>query len=251
MRKLVFKSLITFFVTSSALLLTPMSSYAQVNMKILTNVAKSCQKDAPSANYYKSMGFDRDMNYPGSIESCVLRRYHYSLIISKFSWLPSTGEILPGYISSVLVGTLAYQTGPDLSLLDCIASQDTSSKECWATREYIALDSKVRDYNSSIYTMGYSQPLYLAYVCPTCVVAHDEISGSRDEILKAFMKWFLTLEKPKRRELMSLLGDNEQAIQLRSQIRDESQQAVQEYLKARARVEQQERERRRRELLGQ
>lgn len=39
------KSLITLLVTSLALLLTSMRSDAQVNMKLLSQVAESCQKD--------------------------------------------------------------------------------------------------------------------------------------------------------------------------------------------------------------
>lgn len=257
MRKVIVKSLIALFVTSSALLLTPKSSYAQVNMEILTNVAKSCQEDAASADYYKSMGFNHDTNDQASIESCVLARYHYSLVVSKFSWLPSTGEILPGYLSSVLVGMLAYRTsenGYRVYLLDCIASQDASSKECMLTLGNIALGSKVRDGGKNGYGQLYlssSKEYYLVYVCPTCVVAHDEISGSQEQILSAFMKWFLTLDKPKRRELISLLGDDEQAGNFNYKIIKESRLAVQEYREARKRVEQQERERRRQELLGQ
>ncbi len=91
---------------------------------------------------------------------------------------------------------------------------------------------------------------YAVNVCPSCVVALDEVSGSREEILKAFIKWFLTLEKPQRRELISLLGDGDEAHKLRLVIIDESNAAVKKYLEVRQRVEEQEQERRRRELLG-
>ncbi|BAY91530.1 MULTISPECIES: hypothetical protein [unclassified Tolypothrix] len=249
MRKLVFKSLITFFVTSSALLLIPMSSYAQVNMKILTNVAKSCQKDALSSDYYKLMGFDNDATVNDSIKDCISARYHYSLVLSKFSWLSSTGEILPGYLSSVLVGTIAYKSVyynlySPTQILDCIASKDISSQECKVTRGYMSQGLKMR------YVL-WRDKVYLVYVCPTCFVAYDDISGSQEQILTAFMKWFLTLDKPKRRELMSLLGDEKPAVNLKYQLIEESRLAVQEYTEARARVEQQERERRRREILDQ
>ncbi|MEH2057940.1 MAG: hypothetical protein V7K97_17610 [Nostoc sp.] len=46
------KSLIALVVTSSALLLTPMRSDAQVNMNRLAQVAKSCQENVLSSNYY-------------------------------------------------------------------------------------------------------------------------------------------------------------------------------------------------------
>jgi hypothetical protein len=50
--------------------------------------------------------------------------------------------------------------------------------------------------------------------------------------------------------VISLLGDEDEAIQLRHSLGNESQRAVAEYRETRARVEQQEQERRRRELLG-
>jgi DNA-directed RNA polymerase subunit RPC12/RpoP len=147
--------------------------------------------------------------------------------------------------SSVPLHCLVYDSANSpTSILDCIASQDSSSKECTDTRTYISEGIKIK-------YLSWLDKFYLVYVCPSCVIAHDEISGSREQILTAFIKWFLTLEKPKRRELISLLGDDKQAIQLRSQIREESNQALQEYWEARKRVEQQERERRRQELLGQ
>jgi hypothetical protein len=50
--------------------------------------------------------------------------------MTKYAWLDSTGEILPGYPGSVLVGSLAnyfegiYHT---TSILDCIANQNLST----------------------------------------------------------------------------------------------------------------------------
>jgi hypothetical protein len=64
------------------------------------------------------------------------------------------------------------------------------------------------------------------------------------------MEWFMKLDKSQRREVISLLGDDDKARQLRELINDESEAAVKEYREARARVEQQKKERRRRELLG-
>ena len=60
----------------------------------------------------------------------------------------------------------------------------------------------------------------------------------------------MKLDKSQRREVISLLGDDDKARQLRELINDESEAAVKEYREARARVEQQKKERRRRELLG-
>ncbi|MFM6154806.1 MAG: hypothetical protein ACKPE3_17700, partial [Sphaerospermopsis kisseleviana] len=87
-------------------------------------------------------------------------------------------------------------------------------------------------------------------ICPTCVVVHDEVSGSGELILKAFMEWFMKLDKSQRREVISLLGDDNKSHQLRALINEESEAAVKQYRETRARVQQQEQERRRQELLG-
>ncbi|MEH1833996.1 MAG: hypothetical protein V7L29_18465 [Nostoc sp.] len=73
MMKFAVKSLITLVVTSSALLLTPMKSDAQVNMTRLAQVAKSCQEDIFSSNYYKRMGFDTN-----SINQYLRNSYNYN-----------------------------------------------------------------------------------------------------------------------------------------------------------------------------
>ena len=52
------KGLIALFVTSSALFSMATRSDAQVNMKTLVQVAKSCQKDVVSENYYQEMGLN-------------------------------------------------------------------------------------------------------------------------------------------------------------------------------------------------
>ena len=77
-------------------------------------------------------------------------------------------------------------------------------------------------------------------------MAYKEVSGSRDVILKAFIEWFLKLDKPQRREVIYLLGNDK----LRFSLYDESEKAVDNYQETRARVQHQEREQRRRELLG-
>ncbi|MBN3906940.1 MAG: hypothetical protein HWQ35_10390 [Nostoc sp. NMS1] len=102
MRKFTVKSLITLLVTSSALCLTPMRSDAQVNMKRLAQVAKSCQEDALSLAYYQQMGIDlRKQGYFGKkkpfINPCIRNRYHYSSVLSKLPWMASKGEMLPQY----------------------------------------------------------------------------------------------------------------------------------------------------------
>jgi hypothetical protein len=256
------KSLITLLVTSSALLLIPMRSDAQVNMSTLAQVAKSCQEDVLSSNYYERMEFDANLiNYLGvndkndnqkRITYCINNRYHYSLVLTKYPWLASTGEILPGYPGSVVVGTLAKYFGGvyhTTSILECIANEDVSSEQCSLVARFIASETafrKVPYFNA----FGLNQS-YTVNVCPSCVVAHDQVSGSKKEILTAFIKWFITLDKPQRRELISLLGDGDEASELRQALINQSSEAVNEYSRVRARVQEQEQEQRRQELLGQ
>ena len=254
MMKFAVKSLITLVVTNSFFLLTPMKSDAQVNMNRLVQIAKSCQEDILSSNYYKRMGFDTnsineylEKSYIQEqvITSCIYSRYHYSLVLTKYPWLDSTGEILPGYPGSVVVGALAnvFYSFHTTSILDCIANQDVSSRECSPTRSGISPVSYFRHIN-------YWYVSYTINVCPSCVVAHDEVSGSQEEILKAFIKWFFTLEKAQRRELISLLGDGDEAQELRLVIRGEANTAVKKYSEVRQGIEEQEQERRRQEVLG-
>ena len=253
--KFTVKGLIALFLTSSALVLTPMRSDAQVNMKSLAEVAKSCQKDVFSFDYYKQMGFDTNVinRFPNnealqrnSLLGCIESRYHYSLILDKFPELASTGEILPGYPSSVAIGKLARIHGYPHQLLDCLVTQDASSQECSTTKNSISTGYKIR--NADPYY--YHDLQYIVYVCPSCIVAHDEVSGSGEIILKSFIEWFLKLDKPQRREVFSLLENADKAGRLRWLLYKESGQAVQEYQETRARVERQEKERRKRELLG-
>ncbi|MDZ8139331.1 MAG: hypothetical protein RM049_29280 [Nostoc sp. DedQUE04] len=255
MKKFAVKSLITLVVTSSALLLAPMRSDAQININRLTQVAKSCQEDILSFNYYKRMGFDTNSinyylknsyNQEQAISHCVYSRYHYSSVLTKYAWLDSTGEILAGYPGSVVVASLASVFGgyDKTSILDCIVNQDISSQECSLTKSILGSGVSFRDRVQEWYTS------YKVNVCPSCVLAHDEVYGSREEILKAFIKWFFTLEKTQRRELISLLGDGDQARKLRLVIAGESSAALKKYLEVRQEVQEQEQERRRQDVLG-
>ena len=246
--KLTVKTLITLVVAGSALLLTPIKSHAQVNMNTLAEVAKSCQKDAVSRRYYQQMLFNSErLTGNAFIELCIRERYHYSLVLEQFPGLSSGGEIIRGYPGSVVVGLLAARDNfyGLRGLLDCLISEDASSDVCSSTRGTIAAGLKFRSFSDTSWGFG-----YLIYVCPSCVVAHDEVSGSQTVILRAFMKWFLTLDKSARRQVISLLGDEDNARNLRRNLDQQSDAAIAEYREARARVEQQERERRRQELLG-
>ena len=101
-----------------------------------------------------------------------------------------------------------------------------------------------------IYPINDENSSYLIHTCPSCVVAHNNVRGSQTIIFQSFIKWFFTLEKPQRRELISILGDDDKARELRQSIYNESETAVKKYWEVRQGIEEQEQEQRRRELLG-
>jgi len=258
--KTLLRSLVSSTIASLVLLLKPIGCKAQeapVNMNILASVARSCQKDATDPNYYKRM----DINPPdftsvtqaiagyqvlNLVKGCIDDRYHYSLLIKKYPWLVSTGDILPNYPGSVIVGYIATIHPPGLRMLDCVGSKDPLSKECDAMRMSISEGGR---YNQFGYDPGHFP--YAYYVCPRCVVAHDEVSGSQEKILQGFIQWFLSLKIPQRRAINAFLGDDAKAVQMRGMLSNESQQAAQRYEEIRAKVEQQNLEQRRNQLLGQ
>ncbi len=252
MIKFAIKSLIALVITSSALLLTASSSNAQqVNMKFLSQVVKGCQKDALSPNYYKRMKLSIEVTSSVSnndvLETCVHARYHHSLLMSKFNWLKSSGHIFSGYPSSVAIGALAnsnYRHVNSSQLLDCLVSRNTSSNECRAI-DYqfnrIAPGIKIQNLQSDNY--------YLFYVCPSCVVAHNDVV-SKKEIIQAFINWFINLDKSKRRQIIDILSDDREGSPVSKEMYQLAEAAGKKYREVRQRVEEQERERRHQDLLG-
>ncbi len=80
----------------------------------------------------------------------------------------------------------------DINLLDCLASQDASSKECDKTRFIPIARNSAINYCQDINSRHFNGDCYLVYVCPSCVISHNDII-SRKIILNAFIKWFLSL----------------------------------------------------------
>lgn len=237
------KALLMVFTTTTAILLTPKITFAQVDYSLLTEVAKSCQEDALSPQYYKSA----DINFSGMtknnpyIEYCIKARYFHSLVLSKLPWLASKGELVPGYLGSVAVSLMALHGDQDYKyteLVNCIISQNGSSQEC---------RSSALQHLSWLYwnTKLSGHHLDAAYICPSCVVASNDIS-SEEKMADAFIQWFLTLDKPQRREMISLLLN----VNIRVDMLMNSNEAVSKYIEIRQRVEQQEQEQRRIDLLG-
>lgn len=266
MKNYVFKSFITTCVAGMAMLLTPKTSVAQVDMSLLTEVVSSCQQDVFSSEYYWQLGH-QEMIAPNrySIDDyfnkCIESRYFHSLVLSKLPWLASTGEMLPGYSGAVAVSSIARAIEPSRNIyyiyysdfIDCLASQDSESKVCQSRHSFIFLygpgnsnssdkfDVTADDYDSLV------QAAWYAYLCPSCYVAYNNYP-SRKKIIDAFREWFMTLEPSRRKQLMSILGDKQTPKNNRDNIREEAWQAVDEYRVIRQRVAEEEKERRRREL---
>ena len=253
MKKIAIQISLVILATCSAIFAKPQSASAQVDMSLLTEVAKSCQKDTTSSEYYGQMGFDdrtiqSAIGLDTSLRNCIQARYHYSLVQSKFPWLASTGEMTQGYPGSVSVSTIAYYDAHysrlnNSSLLDCIASGDPSNDQCIYSLK-IFEDRKVRDMEPNTWFTRYG-----IYVCPSCVVAHDNVMSEKS-MRGSFIQWFLSFDKPTRRKVLSIVGEGQKAADNRSGMNTEAERALAKYTEIREKVEQQEQERRRREVIG-
>jgi hypothetical protein len=246
MKKSVFQVAMIILIAVSAIVLRTQSASAQVNMSLLNSIVKSCQKDINSSEYYGSMGIektelDQPVDSDSLLEACVKYRYRYTLVESKFPWLISTNELTSGYPGAAFIAILSNNIRS--SLLDCLVNQDPSSNECQSSLG-IFIDTKLSNY-SYIPAISFN---YI-YTCPSCLVAHDNILSDK-KMKENSIRWFLSLDKPRIRELMSLLGDDEIAVKNRSEISDESSKAVERYKEIRSKVRQQDLDQRRREILG-
>jgi hypothetical protein len=260
MKNLVSKILMTACASSVVILSIAKTSMAQVNMDFLTEVAESCQKDVFSEEYYQQMGLNsRDIKikeYSSSyLEDCVQSRYFYLQLISKFPWLVSTEEIIPGYPGSVIASRIAHDKVTS-DILDCLASQNKDSQEC--SKSYFGAGSLYSVYfgDSSGGKFILMRPgrvvtesTRLGYTCPSCFVAYNN-DPSKTKMIGALIEWFNKLEKPQRKELMTILGDEQAQNHNRSNMIGEANNAWREYTAIRERMAEEEKERLRRELLG-
>ncbi len=258
------KVLLMIFTTATAILSTPRMTSAQVDYSLLTEVVKSCQADVVSPEYYKKIGIQvrsdsgsfmlaRAQVEPNYIESCINARYHHLLVLSKLPWLDSSGDVVPGYPGATAVSLMTFDTHgfATMGVLECMISQNPHSHECQnasSLRGVFNISSsnyKIRNLNTAgdNLTRGY------IYMCPSCAISIDEIS-SVEKMTDSFIKWFLTLDKPQRREVMSILGDEKAQVANRENIQEEARRAVQEYNSILQKVEQQRQEQRRIDILG-
>jgi hypothetical protein len=257
-----FKSSLAMLTFSTMSLFLQAPTQAQVNKQLLSDVIKSCQRDM-SIDYFRRMGIPLSglkepswYTEPSSQAQnhCISLRYYYGSVIEQFPWLPDSGEIVPGYSASVaLLASVSininssdyfyFSSTTEEKILECVTSKDfDGSKECkWTQSTGFKISD---DYRKFAYWNYYYSP-FLPYVCPKCVVAHDD--ASRSEINRGFINWFLSLDKSKRRDVVSLLSSKNIEQNLMSKAR----MAVQAYQDALTKIEQDEKAQRRRNLLGQ
>ena len=258
MKTFVFKTLVATCVAGTAIFLTPKPSVAQVDKSLLTEVASSCKRDVFSTEYYQQLGhnskFNPDDSYEAQLDNllsqCIKSRYFYSLVLYKFPWLASTAEMLPGYPGLAAVSLIAdnnygYSGGFNSGIIDCLASQDENSDECYQSYNLRGLfEGQQVDYSSKLNVL--SDGSY-AYVCPSCYVTYNNYPSGR-RMIGAFMEWFMGLEASRKKELVSILGD-EQTVRInRANMNEEADRAWDEYKELRERIAEEEKAQRRREL---
>jgi hypothetical protein len=216
-------------------------SQAQVNKKLLSDVIKSCHRDM-NVEYFEKMGMKEfylgyfNNNPTRFRRDCVKYRYRHMALINRLPWLPYSGDTIPGYSGSValneiLLSNIYWNSRTDYAnrVLSCLVDQDPNSSYC----------SFMWDRSNK-----YDPQDMVPYVCPKCTVAYNDSSSL--EMRKGILQWFLLLDKPKRRELASAFGSS-----LYQEVENEGWQALQAYDDALKKIEEDDKEQRRRNLLGQ
>ena len=260
MKSLLLKSIIATCVTGISILLTPKASVAQVNMRFLIEVTKSCQKDLFSMEYHQQMGHNKFINkdYSGVdryLRYCIESRYFYLLAISKLPWLVQTKEMLPGYPGAVAVSQIAYMysNSDGISLVDCLSSRDSNSEDC---RMHLDTSGRVfqglypSSYSSTrkMNLFKYVEDSRFAYLCPSCYSVYNNNPSER-KMIDAFMEWFRKLESSQRKELVSvLLGGEQKPKNNRINMNEEIAKAWEEFKAVRRRIAEEEKQQKRREL---
>ena len=246
-----FKSVLAMLTFSAMSLFFQAPSQAQVNKKFLSDVIKSCHRDM-NTEYFKKIGMRMtDEDRSGARANCVNFRYKHVALIERLPWLPYSGEIIDGYSASVAVTEVLSRRsqdnyhrkeGADDVLTLCLISQDPNSDSCVVTL------------NSAFSVGGYengqagnyigSIRRILAYICPKCVIASNDSSSFK--VQKGFLNWFLSLDKAKRREIVAAFESS-----LDKDLLNKGENAERTYTDALQKIEQDDKEQRRRNLLGQ
>jgi hypothetical protein len=243
-----FKSALVMLTFSTMSLFLQAPTQAQVNKQLLSDVIKSCQRDM-SIDYFRRMGIlvREELNTKPSSQSqknCIRFRYYYGSVIEQLPWLPDSGEIVPGYSASVALSSIAGSATEE-KILECVTSKDFDGvNECsWIEIKSYYSSGSVQQYRKL--EVSTVLVFFIPNVCPKCVVAHDD--ASRSELNRGFINWFLSLDKSKRRDVVSLLSSND----IKQNLSNKTRMAVEAYEDALTKIEQDEKAQRRRNLLGQ
>jgi hypothetical protein len=241
-----FKSALAMLTFSAMSLFFQAPTQAQVNKKVLAEVIKSCQRDM-NIEYFEKMGMKEEYLYQSQIgrinpvRDCIKYRYRHMALVKQLPWLPYAGDTISEYSGSVAIseilfhktklGGRAYYENPK-RILSCLIDQDPKSVDCY--------DMWVRSkYSYSKYGVYDMVP----YICPKCAIALNDSSSI--DMIKGILQWFLLLDKPKRRELVSAFESLDQKLD------NEGWEGLQAYDDAVKKIEQDDKEQRRRNLLGQ
>ncbi len=195
---------------------------AEVNMKLLNSVIKSCQDNPPKDNSL----FRIDGN---STERCVGSRYPYTLFMSKYNGLKNLGDLRPGFPSSLVIYRLASGSLSPQDFLDCMVSKDADSDEC---------SRLVKLFGNYYSEMG--------KVCSSCFEAYLSAGSNWDNSMtKDLINWFYELDKPSRK----LVADSLSNSDFVKALFNEGEEANQLYWKIKEKVERDTQEQKRRDLL--
>ena len=202
---------------------------AEVNMKLLNSVVKSCQDNPPKDN--SLFRVDKD------IEGCVRSRYFYTLFMSKYNSLKNLGDLRPGFPSSLAIYYLAVSGLSPQRFLDCMVSKDANSMECLKVRS--GIDNGA--YNPNIEKLNNSR------VCSSCLEAYLSAgSNLRDSMTKDLINWFYQLDKSGRKLVVDSLSNRD----FIGASNNEADEARGLYLKIKEKVERETQERKRQDLLN-
>ena len=193
---------------------------AEVNMKLLNSVVKSCQYNPPKDN--SLFGVDKD------VRVCVQARYRYTLFMSKYNGLKNLGDLRPGFPNSLAIYRLAYGGLSPQQFLDCMVRKNAGSSEC----------SRVVNVLSQSESLG--------RVCSSCFDAYlSADSNWGKSMTKDLINWFYELNKPNRK----LVVDSFSNRNILNAANNEANEARQLYLKIKEKVNRETQEQKRRDLL--
>lgn len=267
-KRFVVQVLLTGITGSLMIISSQQDSLADVNTSFLTKSVESCNRDVLSAEYYERAGVNMDklfkfMNSQSNenfneylMGECIQSRYVYLLTKSKFPWLDSKKDAASGYSEDIMMSLLISRTSvlaaqnSNLDLLKCVITKNSSSNECGLINVFF---ENLKHNITSLYSLDFNSHIFsleTIYTCPSCIIANKTNPLSSEENATKFTEWFLSLDKLKRREVVSILGDSDKQISNMNHIYMEVAEVVPKYNQIRTEILQQEENRKKKDILG-